>query len=623
MQIFGNVLFSGRQNLQNTPVLNAITTINPIVTVGEVSTLQLNTESGIIDASVTEFSDIWRIFCTEGDISSTECNCEEGITSGAQGLSDFLEFLVTENEVNHEGSLDLYDLPTNTFSNGFNAELLEALPAMAGKYTVYCTSEIDGSVWTIELFSAQPAEKDCEITIDFDTEYSEAELEELFDSFEFTFSFEVPESPEIACEDISTFNVTVSWIGTALPMSMSGTATSDACFVLRNCDAVFTYDDFCMGGIGDNINPYLSGLKGNWRPKMGYKYLTERTPDKDATGTGNEVFEIQNHGIYKDFSSFWQLNEENQWVKHPENWQWTMQSMLFDPMAHIAETKNALDIYSASTYNLNHIATEMVANNAGYWQIAFENYEDNLFLDTYQPSICHARHFELAPETNAEISRKYAHSGLFSMKINEGGSVKYEQPLTTLYEERMEYPTPPLYIEAKDCMPEFAPGVSDENMEYLVTFWYRHPSQNTLIFINKLDISITLDEEELIIGELEIDNEIDGWRRVTCSFILPDEIEPTDVTNPNLFAVEISNLSTNPIDEEIYIDDIKIMPKAAQSNCYVYDFLTQRLMAEMDDNHYATFYEYNEEGTLIRIKKETERGIYTIQEARYNTPKRN
>ena len=35
-----------------------------------------------------------------------------------------------------------------------------------------------------------------------------------------------------------------------------------------------------------------------------------------------------------------------------------------------------------------------------------------------------------------------------------------------------------------------------------------------------------------------------------------------------------------------------------------------------------TFYEYDEEGNLLRIKKETERGVYTIQDARYNVQKK-
>ena len=39
-------------------------------------------------------------------------------------------------------------------------------------------------------------------------------------------------------------------------------------------------------------------------------------------------------------------------------------------------------------------------------------------------------------------------------------------------------------------------------------------------------------------------------------------------------------------------------------------------MAELDENNYATFYEYDDDGTLIRVKKETERGIKTIKETR-------
>lgn len=53
----------------------------------------------------------------------------------------------------------------------------------------------------------------------------------------------------------------------------------------------------------------------------------------------------------------------------------------------------------------------------------------------------------------------------------------------------------------------------------------------------------------------------------------------------------------------IYIDDIRIMPEAAMGKCYVFDYKTQWLMAEMDENHYATFYEYDEDGKLVRVKK--------------------
>ena len=54
---------------------------------------------------------------------------------------------------------------------------------------------------------------------------------------------------------------------------------------------------------------------------------------------------------------------------------------------------------------------------------------------------------------------------------------------------------------------------------------------------------------------------------------------------------------------------------------YVYDPINMRLVAELDERNYATMYEYDEEGKLVRVKKETERGIMTIKENRNNTSK--
>jgi hypothetical protein len=49
---------------------------------------------------------------------------------------------------------------------------------------------------------------------------------------------------------------------------------------------------------------------------------------------------------------------------------------------------------------------------------------------------------------------------------------------------------------------------------------------------------------------------------------------------------------------------------------YVYDPRTLRLSAELDENNYATFYDYDEEGQLVRVKQETIEGIKTLKETR-------
>ena len=71
----------------------------------------------------------------------------------------------------------------------------------------------------------------------------------------------------------------------------------------------------------------------------------------------------------------------------------------------------------------------------------------------------------------------------------------------------------------------------------------------------------------------------------------------------------------------VYFDDIRFHPVNSSLQSYVYDSETGRLNAVNDENNYATFYEYDEEGSLVRVKKETERGIVTIQESR-NTIKK-
>lgn len=103
---------------------------------------------------------------------------------------------------------------------------------------------------------------------------------------------------------------------------------------------------------------------------------------------------------------------------------------------------------------------------------------------------------------------------------------------------------------------------------------------------------------------------IDDWQRIVSSFTIPlgtNDIEISLVNNGNVAA---------------YFDDIRIHPFNASMKSYVYDPETLWLTAELDDNNYATFYEYDKEGKLIRIKKETARGVMTIQESRSKTLKK-
>lgn len=63
-----------------------------------------------------------------------------------------------------------------------------------------------------------------------------------------------------------------------------------------------------------------------------------------------------------------------------------------------------------------------------------------------------------------------------------------------------------------------------------------------------------------------------------------------------------------------YYDDLRVYPSTSNVKTYVYHPYKTYLMAILDENNYATFYEYNNRNQLIRLKKETEKGIITITE---------
>jgi hypothetical protein len=97
---------------------------------------------------------------------------------------------------------------------------------------------------------------------------------------------------------------------------------------------------------------------------------------------------------------------------------------------------------------------------------------------------------------------------------------------------------------------------------------------------------------------------IEGWQRYEETFELP----------ANASSVTVSMRSVG--NSVVYFDDLRLHPYNANMKSFVFHPVNMRLMAEMDENNYASFYEYDDEGTLIRVKKETQRGIKTIRETR-------
>ncbi|WP_068473205.1 hypothetical protein [Saccharicrinis aurantiacus] len=125
------------------------------------------------------------------------------------------------------------------------------------------------------------------------------------------------------------------------------------------------------------------------------------------------------------------------------------------------------------------------------------------------------------------------------------------------------------------------------------------------------DLSLQLNGSSTNTVKMNLVSSINGWTLYE-GFIKADE---------NLSAINIgaSFSGVLNISDDTLIDDVRLQPSNSSSNCFVYDCENLRLLAQFDDQHFGTFYQYNQEGQLISKLIETESGLMTLQETNYNT----
>lgn len=158
-----------------------------------------------------------------------------------------------------------------------------------------------------------------------------------------------------------------------------------------------------------------------------------------------------------------------------------------------------------------------------------------------------------------------------------------------------------------ECVTSFAPQAG----KYVVSAWVKEDSYNndrTITSFDNSHIRISFQGNSTNQTFSPTGEIIDGWQRLEGILEIPQ----------NATAITIELISDNGIS---YFDDIRFFPFDGSMMSYVYDPKSLRLMAELDERNYATLYEYDEEGKLIRVKKETVKGIMTIQENRDNISK--
>jgi len=132
-----------------------------------------------------------------------------------------------------------------------------------------------------------------------------------------------------------------------------------------------------------------------------------------------------------------------------------------------------------------------------------------------------------------------------------------------------------------------------------------YPNSKVNVAFEGIDFTILSTTDFVPTGEI-----IDGWQRIVGKVYVPNDA--------TVMKFSLKNTTLNRV---AYFDDVRMHPVNASLKTYAYDPVTLKLAAELDDNNYATFYEYDKEGALVRIKKETSKGVMTIKESRSSNPK--
>ncbi|MGZ3862794.1 MAG: hypothetical protein ACXVPN_10320 [Bacteroidia bacterium] len=379
------------------------------------------------------------------------------------------------------------------------------------------------------------------------------------------------------------------------------------------------------------INPFLLGIKGIWRPAYSGAWVDERTQNNN----------IRKDGTYNSFLLLDWLNPASTLSNPLNKYQISNQITNYSPNGFELENKDAIGVYSAAKYGYCGSMVTLVGKNIKQDDAYFDSFEDYFqgcgacgcqisgLSDGNNPS----------PTVSGSVTNLEAHTGKNSIVIFPGANVNTTQELVA--ESRLfTCSASKTYSESSTATGPTSNSCTYMNCfslnpgtDYIFSAWvkqkptltsttnytglnYKNPEFDIRFSdINSVVISSSnyvITTEQTIIGTnpgvtRPKEKIIDGWQRVFVKVTVP--------SNAISMGVSFSNNNTD-VGHYVFVDDIRMHPYKSNIMTYVYDNVTLKTMAELDANNFATYYVYDQEGLLAKVRKETTAGIKTISEGK-------
>ncbi len=662
------ILRSGKRNLLEANLSNTTTMVTPINTVGNISRLSISSNSKVINASAVEYKEKWQtddgvigkyntVFdpnsCSRSEIE--DCNgdhFEKAINPYRKGLignfRSWRSLLFYEERIESNPS-SITNIPQNGFLDNFSlywnfnsaAKLVSDITNLKWVWNkqINRTNAKGMELETKDAMGIYTAgqygyKKNLPIAITNNAQYNEAAYEGFEDE---NFTNSLNNSYNFNCRNDKHINFSFDPLKGSVKSSQTenviahtgkyflrieGNETALKSFPVvsnraTNFDLPFGIDEtLTLNDPGINatigyVNPTDCLEEGN---KV--EYFSEITPN--YTKSNLKISDPRN-SITSNANS--NSSTYNYFHKYDCDWNsyvFLSESKVYNFTLHLQSNYNSSGFSSVSTYgntlyfsieDVNRIvqysnSTGYYTNSSGFPSPQSSNKDFSIFL-------CKGIY-----KINASCNE------LFSVNIlpsNDGA-----QYTNTNYSWECSNCNSPLYksLSTQNGCNYTIPIAGNNQMlnsvfaltpnkKMLVSAWVHEicgdaangmPCKLTTFANNKIQLT---DQNNLVFKELIPSGPIiDGWQRYEGDFTTPIGTQEVKLN--------FINTSSNPI----YFDDIRIHPYNANMKSYVYDDINQRLVAELDENNYAKFYEYDEEGTLIRTKAETREGIKTLTETR-------
>ncbi len=600
------VLESGYNNKASSPI-GSYTTLNenPIQTIGGAKKIVL--ENGILDASVTTYSENWQTYCAESELNEDQLiDCDLKLETRS-----YLNFLF---EV--MGNMDLEGGSGDMNAQGFGSLFPSYENCPYNQY--YYNVDPNGCVINLTHGFAHCY---CPTKIAFDPAcIQNAPITNI--QYDFNTVTIDPNNPGI----IHLPNVIVT---TQEGQFQTNITIESDCLEFISCKSeTISSSSICDVGPGYIANPFIQNLRGQWRPHKNYVFQTDRLASNNIRVDG--VYVKDNTNYSNKFINFW---DENYLQQNTNKWTWTNENTIINPHGVELEAKDPLGRFSCEIPGYNQQKIIAVSANASLNEVAYSGFEQRLqngidisanqsFFDQFiynpttgqlslntsgKPIVLPCKsdvHFPFLEGSQIHFVSNEPNSGNLSLRLNQNETTIYEFEVSNRdCGPPQPYSFAPYVLEECDCVPKFSPS---DDTRYLISAWLKD-SRLDGINDDGAYLSVQIDGVESVVKEYG--PLIDGWRKIEGVFEIP--------VGASLGKIQIKNTTLS-----CYLDDLRIHPYNASMKTYNYDQETLRFTYEHDDNNYYTKYDYAKDGTLKRISKQTEKGVQTLQESTFSQQKK-